>query len=148
MKALKPHLYNPVVKPEVSLDNEITRKLINDVINSSNAISLDSHSMYNRIFSMSTTPSKLDYEGIVKSITEKAKSSGVEERIIKELIIGNNVGYEFEKAPPRVIFEKRRKKLVDIDGLELFYDNKPKLIERLSRLSVLDYKLKTNHFSN
>ena len=147
-KSLKPHLPEPVIKPEVSKDNEITRKLINDIINSSNALSLDSHSMYNSIFSMSTKPSKLDYEGIVKSITEKAKSSGVKEELIKELIVNNSVGYEFHNAPPRVIFEKRRKKLVDIDGLELFYDNKPKLIERLSRLSVLDYKLKTNHFSN
>jgi hypothetical protein len=32
----------------------------------------------------STKPSKLDYEGIVKSITEKAKSSGVKEELIKE----------------------------------------------------------------
>ena len=148
MKALKPHLYNPVVKPEVSLDNEITRKIINDIINSSNALSLDSHSMYNRIFSMSTKPSKLDYEGIVKSITEKAKSSGVKEELIKELIVSHSVGYEFDNAPPRVIFENRRKKLIMLGGVEIFYDTKPKLIQRLSRLAVLDHKLKTNHFSN
>lgn len=147
-KSLKPHLPEPVIKPEVSKDNEITRKLINDIINSSNALSLDSHSLYNRIFSMSTKPSKLDYEGIVKSITEKAKSSGVKEELIKELIVNNSVGYEFHNAPPRVIFENRRKKLIMLSGIEIFYDTKPKLIHRLSRLSTLDYKLKTNYFTN
>ena len=147
-KALKPHLPEPVIKPEVSKDNEITRKLFNDIINSSNTLSLDSHSMYNRIFSMSTKPSKLDYEGIVKSITEKAKSSGVKEELIKELIVSNSVGYEFNNAPPRVIFENRRKKLIMLSGIEIFYDTKPKLINRLSRLSALDYKLKTNYFTN
>jgi hypothetical protein len=120
---LKSHLYNSVVKPEVSL-------------------------LYNRIFEMSTTPSKLDYEGIVKSITETAKISGIKEGVIRESIIDLAVGYKFEDAPQRVIFEKRRKKLVNVDGLDIYYDTKPKLIERLQRLALLDYKLKTNYFSN
>jgi thermostable 8-oxoguanine DNA glycosylase len=101
--------------------------------------------VYNEIFLKSTTPSKLDYEDIVKKITEKAKSSGVKEELIKEL---NSVGYEFNNAPPRVIFENRRKKLIMLGGVEIFYDTKPKLIQRLSRLAVLDHKLKTNHFTN
>ena len=104
--------------------------------------------MYNRIFEMSTTPSKLDYEGIVKSITETAKISGIKENVIRESIIDLAVGYKFEDAPQRVIFEKRRKKLVNVDGLDIYYDTKPKLIERLQRLALLDYKLKTNYFSN
>jgi hypothetical protein len=146
--ALKTHLYKPIIKPEVSKDNETTRKIFNDIINSSNALSLDSHLMYNEIFLKSTSPSKLDYEDIVKSITEKAKSSGVKEELIKELIVSNSVGYEFDNAPPRVIFENRRKKLIMLSGVEIFYDTKPKLIQRLSRLAVLDHKLKTNHFTN
>jgi hypothetical protein len=145
---LKSHLYNSVVKPEVSKDNKESRDLINKVINSSKYISIDTHEMYNRIFEMSTTPSKLDYEGIVKSITETAKISGIKEGVIRESIIDLAVGYKFEDAPQRVIFEKRRKKLVNVDGLDIYYDTKPKLIERLQRLALLDYKLKTNYFSN
>ncbi len=145
---LKSHLYNSVVKPEVAKDNKESRDLINKVINSSKYISIDTHEMYNRIFEMSTTPSKLDYEGIVKSITETAKISGIKESVIRESIIDLAVGYKFEDAPQRVIFEKRRKKLVNVDGLDIYYDTKPKLIERLQRLALLDYKLKTNYFSN
>ncbi len=143
---LKSHLYNSVVKPEVAKDNKESRDLINKVINSSKYISIDTHEMYNRIFEMSTTPSKLDYEGIVKSITETAKISGIKESVIRESIIDLAVGYKFEDAPQRVIFEKRRKKLVNVDGLDIYYDTKPKLIERLQRLALLDYKLKTNYF--
>ncbi len=145
---LRTHLYNSVVKPEVAKDNKESRELIYKVINSSNFISIDSHEMYNRTFEMSTRPAKLDYEGIVRTITETAKLSGVKENIIRESIIALSVGYKFEDAPPRVIFEKRRKKLVSIDGVDIYYDTKPKLIERLQRLSLLDYTLKTNYFSN
>ena len=80
---------------------------------------------------------------ILNSIVDKAKNSGLNESLIYDLIIKNNVGYKFEDASAIVIKENRRKNLIRINNINLYYDTKPKIIERFCRLALLDYELKT-----
>jgi hypothetical protein len=42
--------------------------------------------------------------------------------------------------------ENRRKNLIRVNNTNLYYDTKPKLIERFCRLALLDYELETNVF--
>jgi hypothetical protein len=83
---------------------------------------------------------------VVQSIVDKAKNIGKDEVSIYESIVKNLVGYKFENASPIVIKENRRKNLIRVNNTNLYYDTKPKLIERFCRLALLDYELETNVF--
>lgn len=133
---------NPKSKPEVSEDCKESRDTYSRIISESKFIDDNLSDLYNRIFTSVTD--KLDYESLVNSIVSKAKSTGLNESLIYDSIIKNNVGYHFENASPIVIKENRRKNLIRINNINLYYDTKPKIIERFCRLALLDYSLKTN----
>lgn len=141
-RSLLKFIKNPKVKPEVAEDNVLSRSIYSNVIDGSNFLDKNLSSLYNKIFTSVTE--KLDYELILNSIVDKAKNSGLNESLIYDLIIKNNVGYKFEDASAIVIKENRRKNLIRINNINLYYDTKPKIIERFCRLALLDYELKTN----
>jgi len=141
-RSLLKFIKNPKVKPEVAEDNVLSRSIYSNVIDNSNFLDKNLSSLYNKIFTSVTE--KLDYELILNSIVDKAKNSGLNESLIYDLIIKNNVGYKFEDASAIVIKENRRKNLIRINNINLYYDTKPKIIERFCRLALLDYELKTN----
>ena len=141
-RSLLKFIKNPKVKPEVAEDNVLSRSIYSNVIDNSNFLDKNLSSLYNKIFTSVTE--KLDYESLVNSIVSKAKNSGLNESLIYDLIIKNNVGYKFEDASAIVIKENRRKNLIRINNINLYYDTKPKIIERFCRLALLDYELKTN----
>lgn len=140
-KSLLGFIKNAKLKPEVANDREISRKIYSDIIDNSNFTDKNLAELYNRIFTSVTD--KLDYESLVNSIVSKAKSTGLNEKSIYDSIIKNNVGYHFENASAIVIKENRRKNLIRINNVNLYYDTKPKIIERFCRLALLDYELKT-----
>ncbi len=135
---------NPNSKPEVANDCEKSRSIYNTIISKSNFIDSDLSELYNKIFN--TAIDNINYEGVVESIVEKAKNSGKSEQSIYESIVKNLVGYKFENASPIVIKENRRKNLIRVNNTNLYYDTKPKLIERFCRLALLDYELETKVF--
>ena len=141
-RSLLKFIKNPKVKPEVAEDNVLLRSIYSNVIDGSNFLDKNLSSLYNKIFTSVTE--KLDYELILNSIVDKAKNSGLNESLIYDSIIKNNVGYKFEDASAIVIKENRRKNLIRINNINLYYDTKPKIIERFCRLALLDYELKTN----
>jgi hypothetical protein len=141
-RSLLKFIKNPKVKPEVAEDNVLSRSIYSNVIDGSNFLDKNLSSLYNKIFTSVTE--KLDYELILNSIVDKAKNSGLNESLIYDSIIKNNVGYKFEDASAIVIKENRRKNLIRINNINLYYDTKPKIIERFCRLALLDYELKTN----
>jgi len=141
-RSLLKFIKNPKVKPEVAEDNVLLRSIYSNVIDGSNFLDKNLSSLYNKIFTSVTE--KLDYELILNSIVDKAKNSGINESLIYDSIIKNNVGYKFEDASAIVIKENRRKNLIRINNINLYYDTKPKIIERFCRLALLDYELKTN----
>jgi hypothetical protein len=141
-KALLYFIKNPKLKPEVAQDTELSREIYSNIINNSNFSDKDQSKLYNRIYQSATD--KLDYELLLNSIVTKAKNTGLDEKSIYESIIKNNVGYKFENASAIVIKENRRKNLIRINNINLYYDTKPKIIERFCRLALLDYELKTN----
>jgi len=141
-RSLLKFIKNPKVKPEVAEDNVLSRSIYSNVIDGSNFLDKNLSSLYNKIFTSVTE--KLDYELILNSIVDKAKNSGINESLIYDSIIKNNVGYKFEDASAIVIKENRRKNLIRINNINLYYDTKPKIIERFCRLALLDYELKTN----
>lgn len=141
-RSLLKFIKNPKVKPEVAEDNVLSRNIYSNVIDGSNFLDKNLSSLYNKIFTSVTE--KLDYELILNSIVDKAKNSGINESLIYDSIIKNNVGYKFEDASAIVIKENRRKNLIRINNINLYYDTKPKIIERFCRLALLDYELKTN----
>lgn len=141
-RSLLKFIKNPKVKPEVAEDNVLSRSIYSNVIDSSNFTDKNLSNLYNKIFTSVTD--KLDYESLVNSIVSKAKSTGIREKVIYDSIIKNNVGYHFENASPIVIKENRRKNLIRVNNVNLYYDTKPKIIERFCRLALLDYELKTN----
>ncbi len=141
-RSLLKFIKNPKVKPEVAEDNVLSRSIYSNVIDNSNFTDKNLSNLYNKIFTSVTD--KLDYESLVNSIVSKAKSTGIREKVIYDSIIKNNVGYHFENASPIVIKENRRKNLIRVNNVNLYYDTKPKIIERFCRLALLDYELKTN----
>jgi hypothetical protein len=141
-RSLLKFIKNPKVKPEVAEDNVLSRSIYSNVIDGSNFLDKNLSSLYNKIFTSVTE--KLDYELILNSIVDKAKNSGLNESLIYDSIIKNNVGYKFDDASAIVIKENRRKNLIRINNINLYYDTKPKIIERFCRLALLDYELKTN----
>jgi len=141
-RSLLKFIKNPKVKPEVAEDNVLSRSIYSNVIDNSNFTDKNLANLYNKIFTSVTD--KLDYESLVNSIVSKAKSTGIREKVIYDSIIKNNVGYHFENASPIVIKENRRKNLIRVNNVNLYYDTKPKIIERFCRLALLDYELKTN----
>ena len=141
-RSLLKFIKNPKVKPEVAEDNVLLRSIYSNVIDGSNILDKNLSILYNKIFTSVTE--KLDYELILNSIVDKAKNSGLNESLIYDSIIKNNVGYKFEDASAIVIKENRRKNLIRINNINLYYDTKPKIIERFCRLALLDYELKTN----
>ena len=140
-KELKNFIKNPKSKPEVSQDNVLSRNIYENVIENSNFINKNLENIYNSAFIKATD--KLDYESVVDSIVSKAKGKGLDEKVIYDSIIKNSVGYHYENASPIVIKENRRKKLITINNLNLYYDTKPKIINRIFRLAQLDNELKT-----
>ena len=141
-RSLLKFIKNPKAKPEVAEDNVLSRSIYSNVIDGSKFIDKNLANLYNKIFTSVTD--KLDYESLVNSIVSKAKSTGIREKVIYDSIIKNNVGYHFENASPIVIKENRRKNLIRVNNVNLYYDTKPKIIERFCRLALLDYELKTN----
>ena len=141
-RSLLKFIKNPKVKPEVAEDNVLSRSIYSNIIDNSNFTDKNLSNLYNKIFTSVTD--KLDYESLVNSIVSKAKSTGIREKVIYDSIIKNNVGYHFENASPIVIKENRRKNLIRVNNVNLYYDTKPKIIERFCRLALLDYELKTN----
>ena len=140
-KSLLEFIKNAKLKPEVANDTELSRKIYSNIIDNSTFTDKNLAELYNRIFTSVTD--KLDYESLVDSIVSKAKSTGLNEKLIYDSIIKNNVGYHFENASPIVVKENRRKNLIRINNVNLYYDTKPKIIERFCRLALLDYELKT-----
>ncbi len=140
-KSLLYFIKNPKSKPEVATDSDLSREIYNNIIDNSKFSDKNQAGLYNRIFESATD--KLDYELILNSIVNKAKNSGLNESLIYDSIIKNNVGYKFEDASAIVIKENRRKNLIRINNINLYYDTKPKIIERFCRLALLDYELKT-----
>lgn len=140
-KSLLYFIKNPKSKPEVAVDTDLSREIYNNIIDNSKFSDKNQAVLYNKIFESATE--KLDYESILNSIVDKAKNSGLNESIIYDSIIKNNVGYKFEDASAIVIKENRRKNLIRINNINLYYDTKPKIIERFCRLALLDYELKT-----
>ncbi len=137
---------NAKSKPEVAEDCKESRDIYNAIIERSNFIDYQLSDLYNRIFTGAID--NIDYENVVQSIVDKAKNLGNDEASIYESIVKNYVGYKFENASPIVIKENRRKNLIRVNNVNLYYDTKPKLIERFCRLALLDYDLKTNVFIN
>lgn len=140
-KSLLYFIKNPKLKPEVATDSDLSREIYNNIIDNSKFSDKNQAGLYNKIFESATE--KLDYELILNSIVDKAKNSGLNESLIYDSIIKNNVGYKFEDASAIVIKENRRKNLIKINNINLYYDTKPKIIERFCRLALLDYELKT-----
>lgn len=73
------------------------------------------------------------YERIIELINLGLKN-GVSKNKIEELIIKTKVGYFRENAPSRVIMENRIKHLIKLSDKELCWDNKPRILDRMSRL--------------
>lgn len=142
-RSLSEWIENPQVKPEVSISTKESIETYSKIIDRSNFISKDKATLYNSIFENSTLRS-VNYERVLTSIVEKAKQSGLSEPEILRAVLSNNVGYYYDDASLRVIKEKRRKFLINLDGRDVYYDTKPKVIERFARLSTLDFELKTN----
>jgi hypothetical protein len=140
-RALLYFIKNPKSKPEVAIDSDLSREIYSNIIDSSKFSDKNQAELYNKIFEAATE--KLDYELILNSIVNKAKNLGLTETLIYDSILKNNVGYKFEDASPIVIKENRRKNLIRINNVNLYYDTKPKIIERFCRLALLDYELKT-----
>jgi hypothetical protein len=135
---------NAKSKPEVAEDCVESRDVYNSIISRSNFVDINLSDLYNRIFNSAID--NINYEHVVQSIVDKAKNIGKDEVSIYESIVKNLVGYKFENASPIVIKENRRKNLIRVNNTNLYYDTKPKLIERFCRLALLDYELETNVF--
>jgi len=142
-RSLDEWIQNPQLKPEISIDTKESVDTFNRIVDSSNFVSKDKATLYNSIFETSTLRS-VNYEKTLNSIVEKALEIGLSESEILKSILDNNVGYFYEDAPKRVIVEKRRKFLITLSGKDVYYDTKPKVIERFARLSTLDFELKTH----
>ena len=140
--SLTKFIKNPKSKPEVSEDCKESRDIYYKVILESNSIDDNLSDLYNKIFNSAVD--NINYEFVVQSIVDKAKSVGKDEQLIYESIVKNLVGYKFENASTIVIKENRRKNLIRVNNINLYYDTKPKLIERFCRLALLDYELETN----
>lgn len=142
-KSLFEWIKNPKIKPEVSSFTSKSLDSYSRVIDSSNFITKDKASLYNSIFEKFTSKN-INYEKTLRDIVDKARVLKISEIDILKNILQENVGYFYDDAPERVVTEKRRKFLISLDGRDIYYDTKPKLIERFKRLSTLDYLLKTN----
>ncbi len=80
------------------------------------------------------------YENLIKLI-EKGLNNGIERNIIEQLIIQTKVGYYRENAPKRVVMENRVKHLIQLSDRELCWDNKPRILDRMSRLYNFEEQL-------
>ena len=58
--------------------------------------------------------------------------------VIENLIVKNRVGYYKENTPKRVILENRVKHLIKLTEKPLYWDNKPRLLDRMERYYRLE----------
>lgn len=116
--------------------NEDSEKIFNLITKDLNEIEFSNEYLGN------LNNKKFPYHNELLNLINFAISSEIPKKTIEKLIIETKTGYYKEDAPPRVVFENRIKPLVTLTNKELFWDNKPSLNDRMSRLYHLEDKIK------
>jgi hypothetical protein len=116
--------------------NEITEEIFNSITKDLTEVEFSNDYLGN------VNNKKFPYHSELMNLIQFAIDSKVPNKTIEKFIIETRTGYFKENTPPRVVMENRVKPLIKLTNKELFWDNKPSLNDRMSRLYNLEDKIK------